>query len=414
MIVVGMARFLLPWLEIRFGGADDPTFQAMSIMAADWNAGASFAVLGLLCVSFIWLTGRHRNVTVGGAWPTSGGLTVPSAGFLLGFAGMVLFFLGNAPGSALFSGAFRGVLVQEGTGVYFYLSLMIIPSSVMLTEGLARRGHGWPIAFAPVLLAGAAYLTLGGRARAATPILAGGIFMWYWLRPKMNARNVFVGALGVFLLLWLGFFGDLYRGGGGLGALGPAVRLRGFLEYLKGGSLIDIGQLHGLAGAHELGPGILHGQTFLSTLVWPVSVLLHLPGRSVGVLIVEQTMGLQNLGWGLHPSAIGEAYVNFGVLGIAVVCLAFGAMGVGLYRVLLERRIPLFMYSIAVVYLVRVFFESIQKWPEALVVLAAGGLMQWVSKHLLLSTPAFARGSVDDRVWTERRAMESRGGTRDG
>jgi hypothetical protein len=412
VIIVGMARFLLPWLEIRFGAAYDPTFQAMSIRMADWNAGASFAVLGLLCVAFVWSTGAHRNLSPRAAWPTSGDLTVPSAGFLVGFAGIVMFFLGNAPGSALVSGAFRGVVVQQGTGVYFYLSLILIPSSVMLTEGLARRGHRWPTALAPVVLAGAAYLTLGGRARAATPILAGGILMWYWVRPKINARKVFAGALGVFLLLWLGFFGDLYRGGGGLGALGPAVRLRGFFEYLRGASLIDIGQLHGLAGAHELGPGILHGQTFLSALAWPVSSLLHLPGRSVGVMIVEQTMGLQNPGWGLHPSAIGEAYVNFGVLGITVVCLAFAAVGVRIYRVLLERRIPLFIYSIAVVYLVRVLFESVQKWPEALVVLAAGGLMQWVSKHLLPSTPAPAGACVDGRGGLNAERRGAKAGTR--
>lgn len=404
ILAAGGARFLIPWLEVRTGvAAGEPTLEAMRITTSGWDAGASVAVLGLLCLATPWWAATNGSSTSRLLRPVPVGLTAPIAGAGIGLIGIVLFFLTNAPASEVVSGGFRRVEVQEGTGMYFYLSLLLIPSSVMLTEALLRRGSGWTVGLAPVVIAGAAYFTLGGRARAVTPILAGLLVLWYHRRPRINpARMLPVGILCLFLLLWLGFFGDLYRGGGGLQAIDSAIRLEGFSEYVKGASLTDVGQLHGIAGSLRVGPAVLDGQTFVSALAWPVSALLGLPGRNVGVMVVEETMGLTNPGWGFHPSVIGEAFINFGPAGVVLVGIAFGLIGSVLYRKLQRGRLPLFVYGIAAIYLIRIFFESIQKWSEALVVLSVALLIEWVSqRHTavpLNPTSAVAREHPPDMI----------------
>lgn len=119
-------------------------------------------------------------------------------------------------------------------------------------------------------------------------------------------------------------------------------------------------------------------------------------------MAAEETMGVKDPGWGFHPSVIGEAFVNFGPAGVVLVGIAFGLIGSVLYRKLQRGRLPLFAYGIAAIYLVRIFFESIQKWPEALVVLSVALLIEWVSQRhpaFLVDPPsAVAREHLPDLV----------------
>ena len=381
LLAVGAARFIVPWSLILAGQGDDPTLRAMGIASPAWNLAAAYTVLGLLAMALAFWMRSNTMPTVEPNTPI-GSATMPLVVAGVGLVGIATYFLANAPASEVVHGGFRRVEVQEGSGIYFYLSLLLIPSAVLLTDILLRLGSHWLVSVVPVLIAGAAYFTLGGRARAVTPIVAGLLAVWYRRRSHIRRRKLLLmAALSVLALLWLGFLGDRYRGGEGLRALGPALQMQGFVEYLQGAALTDVGQLHGMAGAIELGPASLEGQTFLTALTWPASAILGLPGRSVGVMVVEETMHLQSPGWGFHASIIGEAYANFGPLGVLVGGVFLGFLGAAIYRRFRLGTLPLFIYSLVVVYLVRIFFESVQKWPEALIVIATAVLMEAVSQR---------------------------------
>ena len=118
-----------------------------------------------------------------------------------------------------------------------------------------------------------------------TPIAAGLILLWYskreessWRKLSFKPRYIVIAPIIVACLVWLSYVGLLYRGESGVSAFAEAMSLTGFWQHIQGSVFVDLGQLHSLAGAVAIGPGVLNGDTFYGSLSWPLSSVLPIPG----------------------------------------------------------------------------------------------------------------------------------------
>lgn len=377
ILFIGFLRFSLVGFLLLIGTEPEiPIFELMRLDANHWLQGHSLAVLGLLGVVIGWffparLPSFARLLTRLRTRLSGAVIYAGSAGMLLGFLALIIFVWINAAGvEVVYTGAFRGTEIQQGTGKFFHLSLLLIASSVVLSAYLIRTNCSWRVALLPVTIAMIVFWVLGGRVRSFAPLAAGLILLWYRRSTLMvSFKTLLIGVSVVPLLVLFLFAGQVYRGGSGIKGIVEELSITALLEYIQYSVWIDLGQLHSLAGAVAVGPGLLGGQTFSYNLLWPLSDFLKLSGRSGGVFVVEELVGFVGSRWGFHTTLIGDAYLNFGTLGVFVVTAIFGMILRILYAEFRRGRVDPVYYSLALIYSVRIFFESIEKFGEGLTVL---------------------------------------------
>lgn len=387
-------RFSLPAVVLftkNYSTPEYPIFSAMHLGYEDWLFGHVLALLGMLGLIVGWHLTGWRSVPVSVRPPTlpPGTWLIATISGLLGLLALALFVQGNVGDSGLAQtieqGSFRGVVVQEGTGVFFLVSFLLIVGATVLTAHLISEGQSIAVSLIPVVLAAVVFFFLGGRARAATPLVTGLLMAWYasvgrgTLRPSLT-RGLKWLTLILFVLVWLAAFGQLYRGAGGLSTIGDSIT--DMPQYLESGALVDFGHLHALAGASTIPPGELRGSTFVSSLLWPVSDLVGFKAENPGALLIRRTVGPQLRSWGLHTSLIGDSYLNFGAPAIVFVSALFGAGLKVVYRRFREGRMVAPLYALVFVYAVRIFVEGITKWSEALIIVVLTLSIFLVSKLL--------------------------------
>jgi oligosaccharide repeat unit polymerase len=296
------------------------------------------------------------------------------AGMLVGLAALLTFVRANASLGAIMSGGFRGTTIQVGTGKYFFLAYLLIAGGVLLSCHLLAHGRT-RLSMVPLVVTALLYWVLGGRARAMTPIAAGLLLLWYrgreekaWRKLALRPKYIAVGLLVPLCILWLSYVGLMYRGETGILAFSEALSVSRFSQHVKESIFSDLGQLHGLAGAIAIGPGVLGGATFIGALSWPLSNIIPLPGRSAGVFITEELLGFGNdeKRWGFNASLIGDAYLNFGFSGVVMVMLLFGALLKILYLKFRQGNLHCAIYTLALLSAVQAFWVSIEVWPQAL------------------------------------------------
>jgi oligosaccharide repeat unit polymerase len=371
VVLVTFVRYCVPaFAAYAYNLRHIPLFQVLVISQTDLDRGHTLALTCLVFVSLGWLAApEHQTGHSLTARTPNDRLWVGAVlGMTVGYLFLLLFVATNTSlSSAVLHGTFRGVAVHPGTGKYFYLGLVLIPGSTAACAVLLRRDFTVLAALVPAFLASWSFLVLGGRARAATPLLCGLVLVWYCRGPwprRLRSRHAFLAVLGgaaaVVVMLWALYAGQAYRGGD----LNRATSLRQFANYARITALTDIGQTQSLALAVDHA-GALHGRTFAGALLWPLSKLLPIPSRSTGIYLVQSTRKYKTT-WGLLPSLAGDAYVNFGVAGILVVSFLFGFLIKLLYGH--RRKIPDVLYAVLLVYVVRVYTESLDKWGELLVV----------------------------------------------
>jgi hypothetical protein len=234
-------------------------------------------------------------------------------------------------------------------------------------------------------LAALFYWVLGGRGRAVTPLAAGLLLLWYlrrqrrgWPALKLHFSYLVLVPLIGAVLVWISYLGALYRGELGARAFAEGFVLDGFWQYLQASVFTDLGQLHALAGAHVIGPGVLGGQTFIGALSWPLNKVIFIPGRSAGIYIVETLIGFtsEDDKWAVNASLVGDAYLNFGLWGVAVVMLVYGALIKSLYVRFRYGQIHAAIYAIAFISSVQMLWISFEIWPQVLTLLLfTGGLI---------------------------------------
>lgn len=380
IVLLGTVRFTLPWVLISLGvESRNVFFRLLGLQPIDWQRGELLALVGLLAFALGWMLVSDRGMHTGRiSFALPDGVQYSAlAGMALGLAFLVLFLGGNVASIAtvVVEGTFRGVTVTEGTGVFFYLALLLPASSVVLCAFWLLRGRR-VAAFSAVLVSTLAFFTLGGRARAAVAVIAGLLLVWY-LRRRRTARTrsrrprIVLVLGGALLSLVLLYVGAVYRGNPRLPE-GGVASTGGVEAYASFGFILDIGHLHALAAATSLEPGVLGGQTLLGPLTFPFTEMLGITERSSGVFIVEETMGFGPGArtWGLDSALMGDAYLNLGVPGVVVLCVVFGMALKGFYRRFREGGVHAAVYVLGMIYSIRVAFESIEKWGEMLTVLA--------------------------------------------
>lgn len=378
VLTLGFVRFGMSGLLLLLGvNPDVPVFRTMRLEDTDWLLGHALALLGLLGVAIGWhlpskLLGsvlrrgaRRVNVRL-----TEGVRYAAIVGMLIGFAALVAFVASNAPLSEVIrTGDFRRTEVQVGTGIYFWLSLLLIASSVACSAYLIAKGRAWWVTLFPVSVAMVLFWALGGRVRALTPFAAGLLLLWYRKdRPGFSVKGgaaLVIGLLPAVLLA-----GQLYRGGLGVEGIVQAFSIDAVSGYINSAIWVDWGQLYVLAGATAIGPGALGGQTFVS-LFWPLSqYVFNFGGRSAGVFITETLVGFAGgRKWGFHSGLTGDAYLNFGLTGVLVATVIFGILLRRLYLGWKEGWVTGPFYVLALLYSARVFFESVEKFSEAWIIL---------------------------------------------
>lgn len=388
IVVIAAVRFGLPAVLALFGsGLDDvPIFQLLRLQRQDWLFGYTIGVTGIAALLLGWQVAALTR-SAGDPCATCSRqdpgtpLWAPTFAATVGLLALVAFVITNGVSfvTAARTGSFRGVEVQQGTGIFFRLSFLLIVGSVTIVHALlARRDPSdrapWSV-FAPVLCAAFAFFVLGGRARAFIAIAAA--FLLWWYRPSsdqrvrsatsLRSRKMLLVCAPLSMMLF-SYLGSTYRGADTPGRGNP-VGVEDFGQYLSGTFAIDAGALHSLAVASKLPPGILEGRSFLGALTFPVSQFGAVQGRSTGVYLVEGVIGRTQRKWGFSPTIFGEAYVNFGLLGLILVPGTIGFLFQRLYSRVRSGRTSVLFYALLAVYLLRIVFESIEKWPETLTIL---------------------------------------------
>jgi O-antigen polysaccharide polymerase Wzy len=382
VLAVAFFRFVLPGVlflsglepeEIRF-------IQALRLSDRDWLLGNTLALVGLLGVILGWLSiqvcwtrGQQIEFLL-----TDGVKYAAFAGMTVGLVALAMFVGSNASPDVIASGEFRKTTIQPGTGKFFYLAYFLIAGSVLSSYCLLAKKRGW-YSLVPVLVAALFYSVLGGRNRAMTPVAGGLLLLWYYRREQNSWRKLSIKPRYFVLIpvmitfaVWLSWVGLLYRGEFGVRAFAEAMSLTAFWEHVRFTVFGDLGQLHTLAAAIAIGPGVLHGQTFVGALSWPLGMFLSISGKSAGIFIVETLVGFGDGDkWGLNASLIGDAYLNFGLVGVIIVMLIFGALIKTLYVMFRSGRLHSAIYVIAVLSFVHMSWVSVDTWPQALSTLSA-------------------------------------------
>lgn len=374
IIGIGFVRFSLPGILLLVTHPEIHIFQMMHLESDDLILAHALALFGLLCVVIGWfIRVKFANVIIRQIFTSlnlhssEGVYYAAIIGMIIGFSSLLL-FIGNNVNivEVIFSGEFRATKIHEGSGKFFRLSLVLIASSVVLSDYAIRRKYIWWKALFPIFAATISFWVLGGRVRAFVPFAAGLLLLWYQKGNfRVSAKCVWIAA--VILLPVFSFAGQLYRGGGGIEGIRQVVSIPALLEYIKWAIWVDWGQLHSLAGATAIEPGTLGGRTFL-TLLWPLSDILNLPAKSAGVFITQTLSDVGDRKWGFHATLIGDAYLNFGIIGVFLVMTIFGMGLNALYTEMRRGLVNNAIYGLVIVYNIRIFFESIEKGTEALTI----------------------------------------------
>ncbi|MGE5215442.1 MAG: O-antigen polymerase [Chloroflexota bacterium] len=395
---IGVVRHLLPAL-LLLNGVTPPEevrlfFQAMKLSTDDWRWGHALALFGLLGASLGWLLvqqsyPKERCSLRFGLAP--GVRPAAVAGMAVGFGALAVFLVSNASLDVITSGAFRETTIQEGTGKFFFLAYLLISGSVLLTCYYLPKISTWS-AFLPVMAATVFYWVLGGRSRAMISLAGGLLLLWYlrrqqhgWAKITLNYPYILIAPLALIAVLWVSYLGAMYRGELGARVFSEALNFRELWQYMQVSIFTDLGQLHSLAGAIAIGPGVLGGQTFYGALSWPLNKLIFIPGRSAGVYIVETLVGFatQDSKWAVNASLIGDAYLNFGLLGTAAVMVLYGAVVKTLYLQFRRGRLHAAVYVLALIYSLLMMWASFEVWPQALTVLVFASGLIFLSETLL-------------------------------
>ncbi|HVF12579.1 MAG TPA: O-antigen polymerase [Actinomycetota bacterium] len=395
-----VVRYTLPALYSRPEEVESiGVYRFLALTPGSWEAGHDLALLGILSTILGWvvLEGSYGESKV--VKPQSRSALPLKAGMAVGLLSLVIFVeLNGSFLTAVYTGYFRSLTVDRG-GAFFYLGLILIPSAVILVsvDGVTLR----LLRIAPSVLAASWYFILGGRARAATPLLAA-VLTLRCLGANSAKRSIMKGvALAVtigFISLLIAFSGSVYRATDR--GDGWSYSIRSFQDYLSTSLIADIGNLHSLAAATTRPPGDLQGATFIGNLLWPLSKALGLPSQSAGVFLVRD-LNESDRPSGLHASLIGDAYINFGARGVAIVCFLFGAAVKVIYLLWRKRLIHPAIYALSLVYALRIFLETIEKWPETLVVLGFGTGLLYIGRELWKPDDEFTRAlSLDSSATT--------------
>ncbi|MCG5525278.1 O-antigen polysaccharide polymerase Wzy family protein [Ectothiorhodospira haloalkaliphila] len=176
------------------------------------------------------------------------------------------------------------------------------------------------------------FIATGSRGGLIMPVVLAGVILALRYRKIRLGRSMVVGiVVGIFGLIALGVLGEFRsqsRGAEGLGDIQLELGLVGGaeqgLDSLTGYAGRSSG-LYAILGRVPNQVDYLYGRSYLAIPAAPIPSRLWedkpmAGGRLTGWLIFDRGMA----GGGVPPGNIGEAYWNFGVLGVILVMFLFG------------------------------------------------------------------------------------------
>jgi oligosaccharide repeat unit polymerase len=291
---------------------------------------------------------------------------------------------------SLESGFFRGIEIQEGTGLFFYMGFFALTSSVCLvTLTICWKSNLRLkiIAIGSLIITFLLYMSLGGRARALTPIFAVLIAVAVARKKSIQIRTkeALIVLIIAFVILFYLFFGLMYRGGWGL-----RITFKDFAEFI--GENVEylvwkeIGHDFALSAITMLPEGILGP---FSLIPGPLKELTGLPveSESGGVFLVQIYGHAGKKPWGALVSTVGDIYLAAGVFWAAIICGIFGAIGKLIYSLKpkgYNHPWRASLYGLCTAYWLRIYLEKWGRWFEMFVILICF-LTIWMSQKLLES-----------------------------
>jgi oligosaccharide repeat unit polymerase len=399
ILATALLRYTVPALMLEVAEAPSTPAKLMRLNPGSWQKGHEMALLAMSgfalgAITYLYLRRGTRNSV---RPPSSHPGTAPSAiiGMAVGAVGVALFMDGNVNIlAALKSGEFRSSTIQVGTGKYFVLGFTALAAACILSAHLEQKGRGWWVVLLPGLIALIIFFPLGGRMRAVGPLL--GAFWLLWLRRGSGRVKLGTSAgiaLATLFSLMLFHVGGAYRGGYGIAAFNESLSLSSLQGYAYHALWLDVGQLHALAAVSHMPGGDLGGRTFLA-LLWPLSQILALPETSAGMYVIEVLhVGGFSQTWGYHSGLVGDAFINFGVWGIPIVLGLFGVIVIAISDWHARGRLPTAFYILLVLYSLRIFSESVDKYKELFQIICLAAAV-YAGGRLIIGSPAAPPGSV--------------------
>lgn len=300
---------------------------------------------------------------------------------IIGFSSYFLFlhFNGGILEALLYQTP-RWIAVRPGTG-YFFWGLLFMISFITLFYvnhiQISKKQHLVPVLL--FILVFLMLLVLGGRARALAPLIILLIVAHYLVR---RVRTMHLLVFLVFIL-FIAPIVQFFRGYEGKVLLltnpvefWQAVKPSyGKLAYLF---TADIGRIEAIAIALKEFPEnqeYMMGKTMFAAPLGPIVRRLpfHIPMRSPGILLAQIVYPEMKEGekWGLLPTLVGELYMNFSIIGVAIGFLVLGLLLRILYSwVINNKRSPyvVAIYAVSLYYFIRIMTEDFSKIFEYFVV----------------------------------------------
>ena len=381
--VIGFIRFLAPAIIGQYDDPRIPLFSQMGIDSQDWLKAHMLGLIGLNGFLLGWmLTPKFVNSVssylvriISFEYRTKSLTQAASIGMATGVLFILIYVERNTASfvAAAGSGEFRNLAIEtgaieEGSGYFFWAGMIAISASSILTALLLRSGRGILTSLLPAIIVAATFWVLGGRFRALAPLIGAVLIILYHMGiSAKGTRVMLISIVGVIIVLpYLLLAGTLYRNGLGISAFRAAANIERLADYTSVAFVQETGQVYALAGAVRIGPGELEGKAF-TALLWPISDFISLPGKNTGKFIIEELTGRD---FGIHPSIIGDIYLNYGLVHTPIIQIIIGFICRAFYINFRSNLLPLSIYCITAVNIVRVYFESVDKYKEVLVIFA--------------------------------------------
>lgn len=230
--------------------------------------------------------------------------------------------------------AYGRFLMSEKEG-HFLVLISLLPYLLALWYAARPKNlrEPWFIAlFAPALLA--QFATTGSRSSIVAPVILM-LALWMLINRKTPALRIVL--LGLFVTIFLGTLAELRNSPGRNAGVVDLSVLTGMDVVSGAQSTIEhraeLDEASGLIAVMYAVPERvphLYGVTYLSSLaffiprtIWPEKP--RGPGAHVGAIIYDGAASTQGYtGTSMPAGGVGEAYWNFGVLGVVFIYLLFG------------------------------------------------------------------------------------------
>jgi oligosaccharide repeat unit polymerase len=307
--------------------------------------------------------------------------------------------------------AYGRFLMSESEG-HFLLIISLLPYLLALWYAARPknlRGVWFIALFVPALFT--QFATTGSRSSIVAPVI---LLLALWMLINRKAPALRIVLLGFFVTTFLGTLAELRSSAGRNAGVVDLSVLKGIDVVSGTQSTIEhrarLDEASGLIAVMYAVPErvpYLYGVTYLSSVaffvprtIWPEKP--RGPGAHVGAIIYGDATSTEGYtGTSIPAGGVGEAYWNFGVLGVVFVYLAFGLFYRFIARYYMSRpndpfRAVVFLMSMVV--LLDASSDALVRYLQLLVLLYVSWLFVRRVKARRLNAVSLISGTMTEAV----------------